>query len=178
MADPIKLWRYYLPSENGQGWAEIVLCSSGFFGAVSDWGNHSFAWRAFGDGDFREFVAGLDAGYLEGKLGACSGHSDEFDAEKSLRAIRTHIIEARRGGALTKEQARKEFDLTKELEDEPSQIGATRWYDQTEIQDANELLRYSPPTDLVEFCKRVMPRLAAVLRAELEVERAQEAANG
>lgn len=168
----LRIWRYYLPSQKGEGFAEIVLCSSGFFGAVSDWGNYAFAWRHFGPDDFRAFVMGLGESYLSSKLGPQSGRQNQFDSEKSLRSIREHIIEARRANRLTKEQAREEWKLSAVLEDDQTLVGAVRWHDATKLDDPSELLYYSPSPDLVEFCRRVMPRLAEVLRAELQAEKA------
>jgi len=59
---------YTLRDENGNWLGQIVLTSDGFFASVTDWGNLSFAWRSYGDKDFREFLAGLEVSYFGGKM--------------------------------------------------------------------------------------------------------------
>lgn len=59
---------YSLRTENGSWLGQIVLTSDGFFSAVTDYGNMSFAWRSFGDVDFRKFITGLDVHYFGGKM--------------------------------------------------------------------------------------------------------------
>lgn len=171
MAD-VTCWRYYLPSQKGEGFAEIVLCSSGFFGAVSDYGNYSFAWRHFGEGDFRAFVAGLGWDYLAGKLGPCSGHQDQADYERTVKVIREHILEHRREGYYSKDMARAEWEAVELLDGEATEVGIHEWMEATRIEDACELISYGPSVHLRAFCRQTMPRLAELLRAELEAERA------
>lgn len=63
-----KMHYYRLNNPNNGYWlAEIVLLETGFFGCVSDYGDFSHAWRAFGD-DFRGFVASLDEQYFATKI--------------------------------------------------------------------------------------------------------------
>ena len=59
---------YTLRDENDNWLGQIVLTSDGFFASVTDWGNLSFAWRSYGDKDFREFLAGLEVSYFGGKM--------------------------------------------------------------------------------------------------------------
>jgi hypothetical protein len=59
---------YTLRDENGNWLGQIVLTSDGFFASVTDWGNLSFAWRSYGDGDFREFIITLNVSYFGGKM--------------------------------------------------------------------------------------------------------------
>jgi hypothetical protein len=170
----LRIWRYYLPNENGQGWAEIVLSSGGFFAAVSDYGNYAFAWRHHGEPDFRIFVANIaaDPSYVAGKLGPCSGRPYPVDYEVTVKAIREEILQKRRNARLTKEQARHEWDLSDTLESESCDFGLADWHRETSISDASELVHRRPPANLRAFCERTMPRLAEVLRAELQAEKA------
>lgn len=157
MSEQVTCWRYWLPNVKGEGWAEIVLCSTGFFGAVSDWGNYSFAWRNWGDGDFRAFVARLDPGYLMCKLGPQSGHPDRLDVEATVETIREHIA--------AEELAEDEGDYADTLEEE-GEAGVDTWLRCTNIDEAHELLVYGPSRQLVAFVERAMPRLAEILREE------------
>lgn len=64
----IKARSYTLKTESGGWLGQIVLTSDGMFSGVTDYGNLSYAWRSFGDKDFREFVIGLQPDYFAGKL--------------------------------------------------------------------------------------------------------------
>jgi hypothetical protein len=60
---------YTLTYKEHGGWlAQIVLTSDGMFAAVSDWGNFSYAWRAYGDRTFKEFILSLNVDYFESKI--------------------------------------------------------------------------------------------------------------
>jgi hypothetical protein len=58
---------YTLKDENGRWLGQIVLTSDGMFASVTDYGNLSYAWRAFGT-DFREFICGINVDYFAAKL--------------------------------------------------------------------------------------------------------------
>lgn len=59
---------YSLRTETGGWLGQIVLTSDGMFSAVTDYGNMSFAWRSYGDKDFRQFLVGLNVDYFGGKM--------------------------------------------------------------------------------------------------------------
>lgn len=59
---------YTLYDENRNWLGQVVLTSDGFFASVTDYGNLSFAWRSYGDIDFREFIIKLDVAYFGGKM--------------------------------------------------------------------------------------------------------------
>lgn len=59
---------YSLRTENGNWLGQVVLTSDGMFSAVTDYGNMSFAWRSYGDDDFRKFLIGLNVSYFGGKM--------------------------------------------------------------------------------------------------------------
>lgn len=59
---------YSLYSDNGTWLGQIVLTSDGMFASVTDYGNLSYAWRAYGDIDFREFLITLNISYFATKL--------------------------------------------------------------------------------------------------------------
>lgn len=56
-----------LKTESGQWLAQIVITSDGAFMSISDYGNFSFAWRAFGE-DFKEFLMGINVSYFGQKM--------------------------------------------------------------------------------------------------------------
>jgi len=59
---------YTLYSEDNQWLGQVVLTSDGLFASVTDYGNLSYAWRHYGDKDFREFICSLNVGYFGTKL--------------------------------------------------------------------------------------------------------------
>lgn len=161
--------RYDLPSIKGQGWGRFILTSDGFFSCVTDYGNYSYWWSSVGEQDFRAFVAGLarDAYYVCSKL--CQ-HPYPYNGEATCAAIKHHIIEARKHGHMTAEDAREEFDLLRDNEDVSDVACLTRWYDKTRIEDASELVVHDPPAQTVAFVHKMLPRLAEVLRVEMAAE--------
>lgn len=59
---------YTLRTEQDQWLGQIVITSDGAFMSITDYGNLSFAWRATGTDDFREFLIGLNVDYFATKL--------------------------------------------------------------------------------------------------------------
>lgn len=59
---------YTLRDDNDNWLGQIVLTSDGMFSSVTDYGNLSFAWRATGEEDFREFICRLNTGYFGTKM--------------------------------------------------------------------------------------------------------------
>lgn len=64
----VKARSYTLKTESGNWLGQIVLTDDGMFSAVTDYGNMSFAWRHFGDRDFRQFLIELNVDYFGGKM--------------------------------------------------------------------------------------------------------------
>jgi hypothetical protein len=177
MSKQITTWRYYLPSTKDQPWAEVLLASSGMFAAVSDYGNYAYPWRAHGERDFREFVAGLakDGNYAAGKFSRRS----EYQGRETLAAVKRHICEGRRAGWCDADEAREMWDELSDFDIESHADEFSRWLRESDgastIADAFEFAVYDYPADVKAFCRLVLPRLAEVLRAELEAERRAEA---
>ena len=166
----MKIWRYNLPNVNRQGWAIVVMCEDGYFSAVSDYGDYAYKWQKE-NGDFREFIMQIadrnESGYFLNKIA-----KKEYDGEETCKAVQRYILESRRDGNLTKEDARTEWENLRDcdwVENEPS---FTRFYDRTKIDDVWELIRRSYPLDAVAFTQNTLPRLAEVIRQELENEKA------
>ena len=64
----VKSKSYTLRTENGGWLGQIVLTDDGMFASVTDYGNLSYAWRAFGEDDFRKFICDLNVQYFGSKL--------------------------------------------------------------------------------------------------------------
>ncbi|MGK3995025.1 hypothetical protein [Sorangium sp. So ce1024] len=176
MSESVKTWRYYLRGPD-LGWAEILLTSSGMFAATSDYGHYAHPWRSFGERDFREFVASLSGSwnYVAGKLSRRS----EYQGPETLARLKRHIVDARRFGGLTSEDAREIWDELSEYNIDDDVFGFSHWLRESDgaskIGDAFEFAVYDYPSDVKAFCRKILPRLAEVLRAELEAEKRAEA---
>jgi hypothetical protein len=168
MSDPIRMWRYYLPNVNGEGWAEIILCSSGFFGAVSDYGDYAFAWRrpARGDECIRRFMLDIGPDYVRGKIAP----REEYDGARSVRAVRKCILDERRRERMTREEALREWWLIGQHGDLNRSEHFALWCQETQIADAYELARHAPDQDAAAFCENVLPRLKDAIRSEIAAE--------
>lgn len=169
-----KLWHYRLPSINGEGWAEIVLSSDGFFAAVSDWGNYAFIWRNPGVDDFRKFFLRVPENwdYFAGKLAPEDTRGKEYDGEATLRAVKDEILEARKSGAWDAVHAREEWTLLSEYEDLAERGDFDDWSRQTTIDRPWEYGRMRWDHHLKTFCTVTLARLAETIRAELAREAA------
>ena len=163
MAD-VKLWRYSIPSQDMEGWATVVLGSDGFFAATTEYGDYAHQWPAPAMG-MREFVAQVHPEYLLGKI---AHHLMEFDAKATEKRIREHVTKLK-----GKERA-KELELLDECDiSEQGKYGFTTWCMGTNTCDPceDEVMVY--PADARAFATKTMPRLAAMIRAELEAEKTE-----
>lgn len=65
----VKAKNYTLNDENGNWLGQVVLTNDGMFASVTDYGNLSYAWRAYGsDKDFRSFICSLNVDYFGTKM--------------------------------------------------------------------------------------------------------------
>lgn len=165
----VKLWRYVVaPSEDGRDQGGVVVMGSdGYFSACSDYGNHAFRWSHTGEKDFRQFVLRCeqDPGYFITKFHY--GVPRVWDRDLTLKGIQEYILDGRRELRMTAEEARHEWDLADSLildEDFGS------WYRATEIPDAYEFHMERDEWDIVNFVRRIMPRLCVLIRAEMKDE--------
>jgi len=168
MKKDIQFWRYSIPpTDSVEGWGIFLLDSTGMFAAVTDYGNYAFKWTHHGCKDFREFVikAHKSYDYILGKL-----ISKVYSGKKTINHIKRHILEYRWERSYSKKFARKEWDLIKEIDDMDNVIGFKEWYDSTHIEDAAEFYGEDWTPCAKAFAKKLMPRLAEVLKAELAKE--------
>jgi|SRR6187402_1639834 len=85
---------YTLRTESGQWLGQVVLTSDGMYGSVTDYGNLSYAWRAFGE-DFRDFILQLNDGYFADKMAtgmAYMIYNKKFDT--ACKRYAEHILPA------------------------------------------------------------------------------------
>lgn len=59
---------YTLRDEDGNWLGQVLLTSDGLFASVTDWGNFSYAWRHYGEGEFRKFIISLNVHYFGTKM--------------------------------------------------------------------------------------------------------------
>jgi hypothetical protein len=141
--------------------------STGYFSAVSDYGNYAYQWHAHGAEDFRKFVAGLEDSwdYLAGKLGGYR-LTHVLDVEATAAHLKKELLTQRNTKALKKVTAREEWSQLESLES--GDISLEEWRRNTLVfQYDIDCVRYRVDSDLERFCKRLVPRLAKLIRAEL-----------
>jgi len=174
--------RYYIPAraagggKEAQHWAEVLLCSTGMFAAVSDFGDYAYAWRSFGRSDFREFVAGAveDPDYFIRKLSRGERDVDVQATRARIRGLLDDLrSEGRIGSAVRDEQVRRvdEVDFRSEAE-------VLSWWEHSGLDqhadfmnDVAERIERRPPAMVERFVRETMATLAVVLREELKQER-------
>jgi hypothetical protein len=156
--------RYDIRGKDLGGWAVIHIDARGFLGVFSDYGNYAYHWTHFGD-DFKKFLSQLHWDYLYGKL--MQGRDARlYDGEATLRGIQKRIVELRREGTLTREQAREEWDLAigSEIDDRYSN-GFSVWHRDTQLDDANELYETKNDLQCEQFCQKIWPHFIERLKA-------------
>jgi len=161
----VQLWRYSIPSINGEGWAVFVLGSDGYFSACSDWGNYAFIWRAHGCNDFREFLlrADRDWDYFVKKLSP----KPIYDGEKTEESVKNEILRRRRARNITAEVASTEWKLF-EYSDFSCENGLFQWGAETKLDPSSFRIIYGSSYDAVQFVRKCMVRLIPLLKADLE----------
>lgn len=166
MSEPVKLWRYAIPSIQGEGWATVVIGSDGFFAAVSDYGDYAHFWGHHGLADFRKlFVERSETdSYLLKKLGG----PEIYNAEATEAAIREYVEDA---DNFSKPAAQAHEKDLLEDQDFTTERDFTEWLESTRMDDAYEFEATRPRPDVVAFVAKVIPRLGKLLEVELAAER-------
>ena len=158
--------RYNVRGERDEWLATVFIGADGVFSTVSDYGNYGHYWGS-PSCDIRAFLCRVDENYLVGKLSP----QWETDIDATEVEVKKTIIRLRRAGTLDAEQARDEWELL-------SYVRAGNdggWWAQTTLgQHAypGDLWQQMRSPQAVLFVERVMPRLVAMLRAELAAEKA------
>ncbi len=163
---------YSLRSPGNRWLAEIIIRDDGYFSTVSEYGRYVYWWGSAGD-NFREFLIDCDSDYLLTKF---CGRCEEYDGDRTVKAVKEHILRHRRELGVSRENARKEWDLFDRFSNLESREDFARWYDQTSLDCAYEFAVYDYPGQARGFMERVLPVFKDVLRAELAAEKAASAA--
>lgn len=176
MSNNVKLYRYVLRNEpgQGQGWAIVVLGSDGFFSSISDYGNYCNGWGHHGCADFREFVRDLgrkgEGSYFMGKV----GRKDNLNLEATVARLREWLLEYRRDGRITAERYQHDARLLRALEGRDIDLAV--YFNDREVYFDDYCGTYDYPCQLRMFADKVLPRLADLIDAELAAEAAVAAA--
>ncbi|OOM17247.1 hypothetical protein CLSAB_19670 [Clostridium saccharobutylicum] len=91
------------------GWAIITIDENGgLFNAHTDYGDYNYSWPNHGRESFKHFILELvkDKSYFLGKV----ANDKYYYAENTEKAWKEQIIEDRREGELSEEQARELWD--------------------------------------------------------------------
>lgn len=166
----VHLWRYVIapaPDRTDMG-GIVVMGSDGYFSSCSDFGNYAFMWRHHGEQDFRNFVLRCerDADYFINKLHY--GVPRVYDCDASKKAVEAYVIDQRRGFNMSAEDARREWDWAQEAIGDSEEFGF--WYRSTQIDEAWNFHVERDDWDVVNFVRRIMPRLCVLIRAEMAAE--------
>ncbi|ADO59783.1 hypothetical protein [Paenibacillus polymyxa] len=166
--EDIKFWRYYIPAINGEGWGIFLLDSTGMFSAVTDYANAAYKWDYHAKKDFRQFFAkGMSSTRLLNNL---FYHLREYDPDETLKSVKEYILHLRGDQSLTREAARKEWDLLEQYDWLDNDADFTRWHDETNLNDVGELYKLGYPSDAQAFVEKLMPRFCEAVAADLAEE--------
>lgn len=106
---------YKIRSNKNNGiWADITISDTGKFGRIqiaSDYGDWQYGWGSFSNG-FKQFLCGLDKGYVAGKFGA----GNHFDFDATIKSLKRTIIDLRKDEYITAEKARSAIYRSCEIE--------------------------------------------------------------
>jgi len=166
--------RYDIHFEHG-GWAIFTIDENGgLFNCHSDFGDYNYSWPNHGRKSFKEYIIkdlARDSSYFLSKVAS----RNYFNYEDNLTNWKLKIIELRKEGECTKEQARDAWGFITDIDDSLSSD-----YLQSKIFESEEInalcdepwncfeivLDYSPYATI--FANKVMPMFAEILKKEIE----------
>jgi len=156
------------------GWATITIDENGgLFNAQSDFGNYNYAWPKHGRESFKHFLIEITRSpdYVLRKI----AKEDYFDFIKAEEKWKSKIIDIRKQGACTKEQARDAWVFIDELDASGSAdflqneiYGSSEIYAMSEEPWYDFEIELSYPPMALRFINEVMPMFADILRKEIE----------
>lgn len=153
---PAVTYRVRPTAESQPGeWADAFVREwprGGSISIQSSFGDFAYTWTSIGSDTFRAFLRSLDFDYFMGKASAKDFR--EFDLDLTVRAIRDNLLEARRQGDMSREEARTCWS---EIDDEIS-----HWGD-------HEFHARFPDTEIVKLLYSHDPS-AAPLRSRVNVQ--------
>lgn len=146
-------------------WAYITLDEqTGCFMAHGSFGTFAYVWHNRGPRSLKTFLAGLSYDYFFGKTAASRG--EVFCAEKTLAAIRSHVLESRRDGSVGPLTARAAWDDLAMID----AVGQVTFFDMLtgsdevmKILDGDyyDLARTRPDPQCVGFWEAIWPAFLA-----------------
>lgn len=132
-------------------------------------GSYQAFWgrRQRGTLDVREFLAGIDAHYAAGKLGVLR---EEDCPAATLRGVKEQILQERREGDLSAEEAREQWDCAVEgLDGECRPEAVSDWLrSAVELRDEPWELTRGRPTQTFQRFKGMWARMRPELLADIE----------
>ena len=169
------LYRYDTPSTDGlEGWGIFVIASDGYFSCVTDFGNYAHLWppNGWGPRDFREFLCGLDSGYVAGKCGVKKVYDGEATAKSIENYIQNELADKLRGqDELNLSAQQDELDL---LHDECNHVydieDFREWCIGTTLSAPYEFRCEKTDPQWTALWTHTWPRFVAAMRAELAKE--------
>lgn len=160
-------FRYSIPSVDGEGWGIFLLDRSGIFTAVTDFGNFAYWFSLRENESVEEFLLSTRPDQILCKI----ANQDVVDIEETIKYIKENLLYDRREGRFTEADARKEWKLIEELQEDldeySNDVAFQYWYDKTHIQFDDGFYQYKYPSAAVRFSNETFVRLQEKLRAEL-----------
>ncbi len=101
---------------------------------------------------------------------------ESYDGEKTLTAVKRHILEARRSRDISSQDAREEWELVEYHSPIDSEYHFALWHQDTKLDLSwSDFYHTSHDSDAIGFVTKAFPRIQAAIRAELEAEKAAAA---
>lgn len=156
--------------ETGFYWSVMFLTDSGIMAIVGDTGDYGYS--SFCCDDIRRFVLSLDPKddyYLPTKL--AKGRKTEFNGRQTLKEARHVILEHRKMGDISKEEAREAWDnLPEDYDTKEEWLEYLSNHEEVYGPEYWEYLSMDWDPMLKSFCRNSLPGLQALIRKELEEE--------
>lgn len=151
-------------------WCRVQWQENGRVVILSDYGDWSYWWGHRGSASTATFLAQLDCDYMCHKL--LGSHSQEIDTQRTYRAMQDAVLQARRDGLLTKDEAREEWDRVQDFE------GGDRsfemWVQDSALDDAYEYKCHKLSSDWQNFWDRLwVPHVKPALQEFVAKEKPQ-----
>lgn len=152
-------------------WAKIMIDENAWmFSCISDCGNFSYRWPSESHITFKKFLTQIDTGYLLRKI---EPFPTKFNQEATFKNLVRALIEQRREGNITKEQAREDMNVIKEFEFDGSEdllmerlLYHTKTFSGDYEWTANLMVKEHTP-GAITFVKDIFPLLQEVLKIEV-----------
>lgn len=162
-------WKQEIDGKATEGWREwaifVVHDELGLLSIVSAFGNWSHCWapRHLGHPTLHAFLAQTNVHYVMGKLGKGDEWTEvSFAATK--RALLDEVLECRRGGLITRKQARARYD---ELVDWNEDDDPNGWDWPDWVSDHWERIESAETGVAVAFRHQIWPVLRKCIEDEL-----------